>query len=120
MKLKKNETQRIEKKAPTSPQTKKVLVQVTKTDITRGVVCDPEKCMVARAMNRLLKRKHAALVSTDGYRVCNLGDPVAEGVSGALPRVARRNIYRYDVHGKKAIKPFRFTARLPVDSLKAV
>lgn len=89
-----------------------VTVEVTKNDIKEGVRMEPRKCVVARAAKRVLKK--GTKLSVDGDFL-NLGEFGADDRAEVpLTKTARRFIRRFDDGAKRsALKPFKFTLRLP-------
>lgn len=91
----------------------RVKIEVTASDIKRGVVKDCKDCPVARAIRRKLERSAVCLsVGADSFDFFHKGCFYGY----CLPEEASRFIGAFD--SRTAVKPFSFCLNLPREVLK--
>lgn len=87
-----------------------VRVEVTAEDIARGECGDPERCPIAKALKRMLRRRKG--VEVGGFSVSIDSDPSrrdAPSHTAYLPAKAAAFVTDFDMG--KPVKPFTFTLR---------
>lgn len=92
-----------------------ITLVVTQKDIDTSLVNCRDHCMVARSIQRRLKPGYSVKVNSGSFKIHDLdgSDGSARIPSVSLPERVSKLIEKYDVHGKKAVKPFRFSVALP-------
>lgn len=95
----------------------KILVTVTQNDITRGVEGVGSECMVAKAVRRVIKRKHRQNVCVDRMSIDIGHYPFYTYIP--TPTMVSKAIERYDSEGgKKKVKPFKFNLTVSKEDLR--
>lgn len=98
----------------------RVRVEVTPTDIKRGVPDECELCPIARATVRSLKKSKIPFdtVSVEGESL----DLRKEGAYAyiMLPKKCGRFVTNFDNYGRDEVKPFVFTMNVPQTYLREV
>lgn len=99
-------------------ETKKVTIEVTKNDVRYGRKEDGEMCMVARAINRTIKRGYRATVAEYIGISKTLEFTETEVFATSTPRAVKRKMYAFDTQPKSKSTPFKFPLRLPVELIR--
>lgn len=109
----------------TSQDTKRVKVEVLKNHIKRGVCGDTRKCMVALAIQKVLKPTFAAVVFSENAHIypCAAQGGELEALDYStffalrLPKKATAQIHRFDTR-KSSAKPISFFVDVPTNLLR--
>lgn len=95
-----------------------IVIDVTQYDINHGKRGDGQHCPIHRAIKRTLK----GLLKKGFGKGLNVTDEIAfqgpdDSYSVDLTKAAHNFIGTFDDNGKKAVKPFSFKVKFPVEAL---